>query len=113
MYINAVAELRSHLDPLQLLRWLFALEARHGRVRGRRWGPRTLDLDLLMYGTLRLNTRALVLPHPGIHCRDFVLHPLAELSPELSIPGRGPLSYWRMRYSPRYLQRLVIPSIGA
>jgi 2-amino-4-hydroxy-6-hydroxymethyldihydropteridine diphosphokinase len=112
VYVNAVAELRSRLDPFQLLRQLFAVERSNGRVRGRRWGPRTLDLDLLIYGDLRISTEGLVVPHPGVHCRDFVVHPLAELSPGLSIPGRGALSYWRMRYSPRNLRRVFIRSLG-
>ena len=111
-YINAVAEVRSGLDPLVLLRWLLVVERRYGRVRGRRWGPRTLDLDLLMYGMLRRRTRDLVLPHPGVHCRAFVIHPLAELSPGGAIPGRGAIDYWRLRCSSRCLQRLVIPSLG-
>jgi 2-amino-4-hydroxy-6-hydroxymethyldihydropteridine diphosphokinase len=107
-YTNAVAEVESHLGPLRMLRWLLRVEQWHGRVRGRRWGPRTLDLDLLLYGMLRMNTRELVLPHPGVHCRDFVVHPLSELSPGLSIPGRGSLGYWRMRVSSRNLRQLPI-----
>lgn len=111
-YINAVAAIETRLAPLVLLRWLLELEHRHGRVRGRHWGARTLDLDLLLYGAVSMQTRELVLPHPGLHCRAFVVHPLAELTPTLSIPGRGALSYWRGRCSSKYLQRLGRVSAG-
>ena len=102
-YINAVAELETRLPPLQLLAWLLELERRHGRVRGRRWGERTLDLDLLIVGSQRMNTERLTLPHPRLHQRAFVLYPLAELVPRLKIPGRGGLSYWLARSSSRRL----------
>ena len=105
-YVNAVAELETRLEPLLLLRWLLTLERRHGRIRGRRWGERTLDLDLLLYGVRQIRTRELILPHPRLHCRSFVVHPLAELAPGLSIPGRGALSHWRLRCSPRELRRV-------
>ncbi|CAK0751826.1 2-amino-4-hydroxy-6-hydroxymethyldihydropteridinepyrophosphokinase [Gammaproteobacteria bacterium] len=91
-YVNAVAALETHLSPRVLLNLLWKLEQRHQRTRQRRWGPRTLDLDLLLYGHLRLNRYELILPHPGLHLRPFVLYPLAELKPNLTIPGRGRLS---------------------
>ncbi|CAK0769906.1 2-amino-4-hydroxy-6-hydroxymethyldihydropteridinediphosphokinase [Gammaproteobacteria bacterium] len=91
-YVNAVAALDTRLPPQVLLRLLLKLELRHQRVRQRRWGPRTLDLDLLLYGNLRLRRYGLTLPHPGLHLRVFVLYPLAELAPHLVIPGRGRLS---------------------
>jgi 2-amino-4-hydroxy-6-hydroxymethyldihydropteridine diphosphokinase len=92
-FINAVAELRSGLPPLRLLALLQQLEHRHGRVRsGQRWGPRTLDLDLLMIGSRVLNLATLQLPHPRMHARAFVLRPLAEIAPPaLEIPGHGRL----------------------
>lgn len=91
-YVNAVAGLLTTLTPDALLDALQAIEQAHGRVRtGERWGPRTLDLDLLLYDDLQLETGRLTLPHPGLHERAFVLHPLAEVAPELVIPGRGPL----------------------
>ncbi|CAK0781657.1 2-amino-4-hydroxy-6-hydroxymethyldihydropteridinediphosphokinase [Gammaproteobacteria bacterium] len=90
-YVNAVAVLDTRLPPHILLHLLLTLENRHQRVRQRRWGSRTLDLDLLLYGPLRLNRHKLTLPHPGLHLRPFVLYPLAELAPNLVIPGRGRL----------------------
>ncbi|MEJ2687594.1 MAG: 2-amino-4-hydroxy-6-hydroxymethyldihydropteridine diphosphokinase [Gammaproteobacteria bacterium] len=90
-YINAVAALDTTLAPLNLLEHLQAIEAAHGRVRGRHWGPRTLDLDLLLYGDLELREDRLTVPHPGMHERAFVLYPLAEIAPQLRIPGRGAL----------------------
>lgn len=90
-YVNAVAALDTRLGPYELLAQLKALEHRHGRVRGMHWGPRTLDLDLLVFGDLRLAGESLTVPHPGIAERDFVLRPLAEIAPALEIPGLGPV----------------------
>lgn len=90
-FVNAAAKLDTDLVPLALLRELQAVEARHGRdrERERHWGPRCLDLDLLIYGELQMQTAELTLPHPRLHERSFVLYPLAELAPELVIPGHG------------------------
>jgi 2-amino-4-hydroxy-6-hydroxymethyldihydropteridine diphosphokinase len=88
-FVNAVAELRTQLQPAPLLQELLRLEQRHGRVRGVRNGPRTLDLDLLLYEARELNEPELTLPHPRMHSRAFVLLPLAEIAPQASIPGRG------------------------
>ena len=88
-YVNAVAELRTTLEPIELLRALLAIEAAHGRMRGQPNAPRTLDLDLLLYDDLVLDTPELVLPHPRLHERAFVLVPLAELDAERIVPGRG------------------------
>lgn len=85
-FVNAVAELATDLSPLALLDQLQALEQRHGRVRARRWGPRTLDLDLLLFDTRCLATPRLTLPHPEMLRRAFVMVPLAELAPELRLP---------------------------
>jgi len=91
-YVNAVAALETGLTPRALLAALQALEARQGRVRaGVRWGPRTLDLDLLLYGAQCLCEEGLTVPHPHLHERAFVLYPLHEVAPCLEIPGRGPL----------------------
>jgi 2-amino-4-hydroxy-6-hydroxymethyldihydropteridine diphosphokinase len=91
-YVNAVAELETALAPLALLDELQRIESAHLRQRGaERWGPRTLDLDLLLYGDARLDLPRLTVPHPGIADRAFVLVPLAEIAPDLSIPGLGPL----------------------
>jgi len=88
-YLNAVARVRSALAPLELLRALQAIETRHGRVRPFTGAPRTLDLDLLLYGDLALASDALTLPHPRLHERAFVLVPLAEIAPERIVPGKG------------------------
>lgn len=94
-YINAVVELATALGPIELLDQLQALEATHGRVRDIHWGPRTLDLDLLLYGNQAIATARLSVPHPGIAERPFVVLPLAEIAPTLEIPGRGPISALR------------------
>lgn len=91
-FLNAVAALDTALDPHALLEVLLEIERAHGRDRGaaaRRWGPRTLDLDLLTHGTQVLDSARLTLPHPRLHARAFVLVPLADLDPALEIPGRG------------------------
>jgi 2-amino-4-hydroxy-6-hydroxymethyldihydropteridine diphosphokinase len=87
-FYNAVAELRSELGPEELLEACSGIEQRLGRVRTERWGPRTIDLDLLTYDELRLSSERLVLPHPRMLERAFVLIPLAEIAPELVIGGR-------------------------
>ena len=91
-YVNSVAALHTELSPLDLLDQLQRIERAHGRERGLRWGPRTLDLDLLLYGDQLIQNDRLSVPHPGIGDRDFVLLPLAELAPELEIPGLGAIS---------------------
>ena len=105
-YVNAVVVLDTHLPPQTLLRLLLKLEFRHQRVRQRRWGPRTLDLDLLLYGNLHLHRHNLTLPHPGLHMRAFVLYPLAEWAPNLVIPGRSRLSRLLTRCTRRTLRPL-------
>jgi len=89
-FINAVVALDTRLGPRELLEELFALEARFGRERSVKNAPRTLDLDLLLHGDAIINDPALTLPHPRMHERAFVLAPLAEIAPNLVIPGRGP-----------------------
>lgn len=86
-YINAVAKLETRLEPLQLLDALQALERTHQRIRREHWGPRTLDLDILLYAQLRCDEERLILPHPHIYARSFVLAPLAEIAPELRLPN--------------------------
>ncbi|PKO94581.1 MAG: 2-amino-4-hydroxy-6-hydroxymethyldihydropteridine diphosphokinase [Betaproteobacteria bacterium HGW-Betaproteobacteria-10] len=93
-FINAVALLETTLAPESLLDALLDLETRFGRIRAEKDGPRTLDLDLLLYNTLQINLPRLVLPHPRLHLRAFVLHPLAELSPNMPLPGRGDIAAW-------------------
>jgi 2-amino-4-hydroxy-6-hydroxymethyldihydropteridine diphosphokinase len=89
-YLNAVLALETALPARDLLAALRGIEAAAGRTRaGPRWGPRTLDLDLLLYGDETIAAPDLVVPHPGLASRRFVLAPLAELAPELVVPGLG------------------------
>ena len=91
-YFNAVAAVDTTLQPEALLTALQAIEATQGRVRTVRWGPRTLDLDLLLYDHLVLDGPRLTLPHPRLHQRAFVVYPLYDIAPDLKIPGQGLLS---------------------
>ena len=88
-FVNAVAQLETGLSAARLLDSLMQLERRHGRERSIRNAPRTLDLDLLLYGEERIATPALSVPHPRMHERAFVLRPLLEIDPEASVPGMG------------------------
>ncbi len=89
-YINAVAALDTEQSPYELLAELQDIELRHGRVRGLRWGPRTLDLDIVLYGQTASDDPRLTLPHPGLAQRNFVLYPLKELvSDDFHLPGLG------------------------
>lgn len=92
-YVNAVAQLATSLSPHQLLDALQQIEQTQGRTRkAERWGPRTLDLDILLFGELQLDDERLTVPHYGMHLREFVLYPLAEIAPTLEMPTHGALS---------------------
>ena len=91
-YVNAVARIDTRLEPHTLLEELQSIETAHGRVREERWGARTLDLDLLLYGSIKIDTPDLIVPHPGVGEREFVLYPLYEIAPDLEIPGLGAIS---------------------
>jgi 2-amino-4-hydroxy-6-hydroxymethyldihydropteridine diphosphokinase len=88
-FLNAVAKLETDLGPEALLDALHEIERRHGRERHFRDAPRTLDLDLLLYGDTRIAGERLTVPHPRMHERAFVLAPLAELDPQAGVPGKG------------------------
>lgn len=88
-FINAVVQIRTNLEPAALLQLLLQIETQMGRVRKRHWGERLIDLDLLLYDDLVLHTEALVLPHPDMQNRRFVLEPLCELAPDLQHPLLG------------------------
>lgn len=88
-FINAVVQIETTLSPHNLLKALLQIEQNHGRVRGLPNDPRTLDLDILMYDKLECNKHNLILPHPRMHQRAFVLKPLMEISKDCIIPGRG------------------------
>ena len=92
-FLNGAAQVETDLPPRRLLERLLAIEARLGRVRGAgpRFGPRTIDLDLLLYGDETIGEPGLSIPHPRLAERRFALEPLAELAPELEIPGLGPV----------------------
>ncbi len=90
-YVNAVVELETRLPPALLLDELQRIEHAHGRVRTVRWGARTLDLDLLLFGNQIIDTPRLQVPHPGLAKRNFVLYPLQELAVDMEIPGNGTL----------------------
>ena len=88
-FLNGVAVLETELPPRELLDVLLAVESRLGRERRERWGPRTIDLDLLLYGDEVIDEDGLTVPHPHLGERRFVLEPLAELAPKLVVPGLG------------------------
>lgn len=88
-YLNAVAEIETPLAPRALLDLLLDYEAQAGRVRRERWGPRLIDLDILLVGDEVVDTPGLTVPHPELARRRFVLEPLVELAPELTPPGQG------------------------
>lgn len=91
-FINAAVALRTRLSARRLLRELKRIESRLGRVPGARWGPRAIDLDLLVLGNTALSEPGLTVPHPGIAERNFVLLPLREIAPDLVVPGLGRLA---------------------
>jgi len=93
-FTNAAAAIETTLEPLELLAALMQIERAHGRIRStdgsERWGPRTLDLDILLYGGIHLDLPGLTIPHPHLHLRAFALVPLLEIAPDIDIPGLGP-----------------------
>ena len=92
-YVNAVMCVATDLLPMDLLRCLQNIENEHGRVRiGERWGARTLDLDILIYGHQEVDLPVLTVPHKGLADRSFVLYPLFEIAPQLIVPGKGPIA---------------------
>ena len=91
-FLNGAVALDTELAPRELLETLLAIERSLGRERRERWGPRTIDLDLLLYGDEAVDEPGLTVPHPRLHERRFALEPLAELDPALEIPGRGQVS---------------------
>jgi len=93
LFLNAAAAVETDLSPRQLLARLQLIECELGRRRaGPRFGPRVIDLDLLLYGSLTMSEPEIEIPHPRLHLRRFALEPLAELDPELEVPGKGSVS---------------------
>jgi 2-amino-4-hydroxy-6-hydroxymethyldihydropteridine diphosphokinase len=91
-YVNGVIKISTRLSPNQLLKKLHEIEDAHGRIRNVHWGPRTLDLDILLYGSKMMNTKKLTIPHPEMKIRNFVLTPLADIEPDLVLPDGSILS---------------------
>lgn len=106
-FVNAVAKLETGLVPERLLAELQAIEARHGRRRSFPCAPRTLDLDLLLYGDQEIDTPALAVPHPRMHERAFVLAPLVEIDPLADIPGHGRAAELLARCGAQRIERLT------
>ena len=106
-FVNAVAAVLTRLDSRVLLEELLAIERAFGRPKEReRWGPRIIDLDLLIYGRERRQEPGMTIPHPGIVERNFVLYPLADLAPDLDVPGLGRVAELRGRLAADGLERL-------
>jgi 2-amino-4-hydroxy-6-hydroxymethyldihydropteridine diphosphokinase len=105
-FINAVAQLETGVSAERLLFDLQGIESHHGRRRSFANAPRSLDLDLLMFGNSELKTKDLTLPHPRMHERAFVLKPLVEISPEVSIPGLGPAKDFLEKVENQIAERL-------
>ena len=106
-FVNAVAALLTQLSPEELLIRLRAIEADFGRPdRHEKWGPRIIDLDLLVFGGERRATPDLTLPHPGVVERNFVLYPLADIAPDLEVPGLGRVAELKGRIASTGLRAL-------
>ncbi len=108
-YLNAVALLQTDLEAPDLLAELQRIEREHGRQRPYRNAPRTLDLDLLMYADRCIVTPALTLPHPRAHLRAFVLRPLAELAPDLVLPGHGGVAALLAQLADQRIEQVALP----
>jgi 2-amino-4-hydroxy-6-hydroxymethyldihydropteridine diphosphokinase len=106
-FVNAVAQLETGLPAERLLAELHAIEARHGRQRSFPNAPRTLDLDLLLFGNAVIDTGNLKVPHPRMHERAFVLLPLVEIAPEAGVPGRGAAKTLLEKCTNQGLERLA------
>jgi 2-amino-4-hydroxy-6-hydroxymethyldihydropteridine diphosphokinase len=105
-YINAVASIDTTLEPLALLDAVREIELAHGRERPYRNAPRTLDLDILLYEERQIDTAVLTIPHPRMHQRAFVLAPLCEIAPAVSIPGHGPAAALLPSVAEQAIERL-------
>ena len=106
-FVNAVAKIETALAPRALLQGLLQIEHRHGRERTFRNAPRTLDLDVLLYGDVQLHEHGLTIPHPQMHLRTFVLQPLLEIEPDCMIPGIGTVMAAARQYEGLPAERLI------
>ena len=107
-FVNAVAMIETALDPRALLEALLAIESRHGRVRDVPNGPRTLDLDILLYGDARHDDAELTIPHARLHERAFVLVPLAEIAEDVLVPGHGSVRELAARIDSTGMQKIEV-----
>lgn len=105
-FVNGAVQLRTELPALDLLDELQAIEQNQGRIRIQRWGPRTLDLDVLLYGNQIIASERLTIPHPELINRDFALQPLLDLAPDLKLPDGRTLAALRQQCPDNHLQRL-------
>jgi len=105
-FVNAVAKISTALSPHALLEVLLDIERQHGRERSVRNAPRTLDLDVLLYDDVQLHEHGLTIPHPQMHLRAFVLQPLIEIAPDVSIPGVGYAKSWLQACEDQVLEKL-------
>jgi 2-amino-4-hydroxy-6-hydroxymethyldihydropteridine diphosphokinase len=112
-YLNAAVRFETVLAPLVLLDALQAIEGDHGRVRGERWGARTLDLDLLLYGSRVIEHPRLRVPHPGLADRLFVVRPLEDLDPGATVPGLGTVGDIARTCPTWDMERVPWPAVGA
>ena len=106
-FVNAVAKIETALSAREVLEALLAIELKHGRQRSLPNGPRTLDMDLLLYGGLQHHEAGLTIPHPRMHERAFVLLPLTEIAPDAVIPGKGPAREWLEKCADQQLRKLT------
>lgn len=111
-FINAVVCLNTCLSAQQLLTAMQRIESDQGRVRTTRWGPRTIDLDLLLYGDAVITTADLMIPHPGMKQREFVLYPLAEVAPDLILPTGESVTALKLRCLSKGIAKVVVSSNG-
>ncbi|RUO24282.1 2-amino-4-hydroxy-6-hydroxymethyldihydropteridine diphosphokinase [Aliidiomarina minuta] len=106
-YVNAVVLIETNLQPLELLNLTQSIETLAGRERKQHWGPRTLDVDILLIDQLQLSLPQLTVPHPGLHEREFVLYPLAEIAPDLMLPDGTPVAQACQRVALNGLQKIA------
>lgn len=104
-YVNAVAKFDTELSPIELLDHLQSIENQQGRVRLRRWGERTLDLDILLYGNKQIQSERLTVPHYDMHNREFVIVPLYDLSPDLILPNGTPVAELYQQFKEHHMVR--------
>ncbi len=113
-FLNAVCRLSTELDAATLVEHLLAIEVQHGRVeRKQKWGPRILDLDLLLYDQSVMSTPGLTVPHPRLHERAFVLYPLSELDRDLIVPGRGKVTEFLASCREQRIEKIDTACLGS